>query len=91
MRQIYNKFDNPKLKQHCHVRVDMDLRLDCLTWMKFSKDDSNICRPFMDFSEILIEEKMEFFTDVSKAHHLGLECYFDSHWISKMWAEGFNA
>ena len=64
-RRMYNKFDNPKLKQHHHIRVDAELRLDRLVWVRFLKNDTSICRPFMDFSEVLIAEKLNFFTDAS--------------------------
>ena len=43
-----------KLKQHHHVRLDCEFKLDCEIWLQFLTDEMQqvVCRPMMDlFSE----------------------------------------
>ena len=71
-----HKFVNPDLKQHHHVRADRELKLDCLVWENFLENQEAVCRPFMDFSEHLVVDKIDFFTDVVKSDKLSYGCVF---------------
>lgn len=53
------------VKQHHHIRVDHALKEDLLVWKNFLKNSNSLCRPFMDFSEILKADELDFYTDAS--------------------------
>lgn len=91
-RRIYAKFSNTKLKQHHHVSVDKELRLDCRTWMSFLKLEEAVLRPFMDFGTNLYADELQWFTDASKNTKLGFGCYFQGRYAYEKWnnsEEGF--
>ena len=67
-RRMYCKFSDPKLKQHYHLKIDQELKADCSVWLQFLSDDRSVCRPFVDFSTVLMADKINFFTDASGAH-----------------------
>ena len=64
-----NKIVNTKLKQHHHIRLDMEFKEDCRIWIKFLSENNNkgICRPFVD-----VEDRshtsitLDFYTDTAK-------------------------
>ena len=87
-RRIYNKFSNPKLKQSHHVRVDRELRLDCLVWVHFLQQPEAICRPFIDMTDSVNAKQLNFYTDTAKSDKLGFSGSFDNHWMKGYW-QGF--
>lgn len=68
-RHMYAKYNN--LKQHHHLRVDQELRLDCAMWERFLTNPLNVSRPFQDFSESTISEIRHLTSDASLNHKLG--------------------
>ena len=58
---MYNKFDKPYLKQSHHIKVYDDLKADAQVWIQFLSQDKYLCRPFMDFSTMLIADDIQFF------------------------------
>ena len=85
MRRIYAKYAG--MKQHYHVRVDKELRMDCAVWLDFLQQPLAICRPFVDFQDPA-SEVIPFFTDVAKSDTLGLGYVFNHSWVSQKW-DGF--
>ena len=78
------KFSNSILKQHHHVRVDSELKLDCMLWLKFLEQPKSIYRPFVDFNKNTVTaEILDFYTDAAKSDKLGLGCIFGRHWLSQ--------
>ena len=79
------QFDNPKLKQKHHMKVDGELRADVNLWINFLQDDTMLCRPFVDFSETLHADELDFFfTDAAKSVKLGFGYYFIRRWTHEV-------
>ena len=76
------------LKQHYHVKVDQELRSDCLMWKTFLDQPESVCRPFIDFNTILRADEIDFYTDASGAQELGFGCYFAKQWTNGVWEQG---
>ena len=72
--RFYAKYAGKQLKQHYHVNVNSEMRMDAKMWLHFLNVDqaSVLCHPFMDFSKQLIAKEIDFFTDASGALKLGL-------------------
>ena len=51
------KISNPKLKQHHHIRIDKEMRLDCLVWLKFLTDKKGNANHLLIFSRIHTQRK----------------------------------
>ena len=75
------------MKQHHHVRVDRELKLDCLVWLEFLHQPQVICRPFVDFSDENSMIELAFFTDAVKSDRLGMGGVFNKQWFSQSWDE----
>ena len=84
---MYNKFVNPDLKQHYHIKVDDELKADARMWITFLSQDRSLCCPFMDFSDELAADKMQFYTDAAKSAKLGFGYFFNGSWTSGIWGE----
>ena len=88
-RRFYAKIAKPKLKQHHHVEVDSEMKLDAQVWLRFleTPDNTAICRPFIDFNQVLITDRLKFYTDASGAAHLGFRAFFRGFWTYRRWKE----
>ena len=92
-RRMYSKFTNLKdnkgnpLKQHHHVCLDLEFRLDCEVWLNFLESTQEIARPWIDFSRKILATKLKFFTDASLRHGIG--CVFGTSWSFAKWETGF--
>ena len=82
-----------KLKQHHHVRLDKEFKLDCEIWVKFLSEPqymSAVNRLMIDIlSPALTAQQIFFYSDASAAVHLGFGCIFNTHWFSQQWEKGF--
>ena len=79
------------MKQHYHINVDTKLCADCRILMDFLRDDSSLCRPFIDFLNMLVADEIEFFTDASGSQKLGFGCVFGNEWVADSWNSHFIA
>ena len=86
-RCLYAYTKTDKLKPHHHVKIMSEMRGDLLMWEKFLNHTSVYCRPFMDFSEMLIAEHIQFYTDASG--RIGFSGICGQSWMSQKWPEGF--
>lgn len=86
-RRMYNKFSDPKLKQHYHINVDRELRQDCLVWRTFLSLTARVQRPFVDFTEELTADELNWYTDSSKNNQLGFGCYFSGRYAYGRWED----
>ena len=68
-RRLY--LTNDKLKQHHHVKITSEMRLDLEMWVVFLNHQSIYARPFMDFTKIWTAEEVKFYTDASKVFGTG--------------------
>ena len=96
-RRIYSKFamkemtkDGKLLKPHHHVKIDQELKNDCLVWQTFLECQNSVNRPFLDLNEwTVIDKNLNFFTDASKNSNLGFGCSFGKNWTFGIWEPGF--
>ena len=88
-----SKWANKELKQRYHIKVDAELRNDCAVWKTFLEQPDSLCRPFMDFSEKLIADQMDFYTDAlgSNKPGYGFGCVFGKRWAQQAWGSNFIA
>ena len=75
-RHFYSKIAGMKKPDH-HLSVDKEMKLDCVTWIKFLSDDNALVRPFIDFSSTLVADVINFYSDASK---IGVSRYHNSEW-----------
>lgn len=94
-RRMYAKFSG--MRQYHHIRVDRELKMDCFMWDEFLSDQSNVARPFVDFSEHLTATNITLTTDASLNQSMGFAGYFHhprvndgrGQWFSQSWPAGF--
>ena len=86
-RRLYGAI-KPSLKQHHHIRVTGEMRLDLTLWLQFLKHPSIFARPFMDFDLIRADE-LDFYTDATKNSRLGFGGYYDSEFMYQTWDKSF--
>lgn len=79
-RRLYNKTDN--LKQHYHVRVDGEMKADLTMWSRFLNMSHSVamCRPFVDFSKVVVAEEIQCTSDASS--RIGFGCTY-KHWFTR--------
>ena len=56
-RRLYMYTANDKLKPHHHIRVNAEMRSDLTMWLTFLQHPSVFCRPFLDFSKVLVADE----------------------------------
>ena len=80
-----------QLKQYHHVKVDQELRCDCMIWKMFLTDENNmaLCRPFVDISERTTSKILKFYTDSSASEVKGFGCRFGNRWTRGVWGVEF--
>ena len=106
-RQMYTKFAGvfdlkllnhmsqnqfAKLCAHHHVRLDLEFKNDCHTWILFLENLTAVCRPFVDFSEQLKFKDLGFYTDASKNPLLGFGATFGKESVQytfHQWEAGY--
>ena len=84
-RHLYAYTASDPLLPHHHVRVNSEMRLDLETCIQFLHHPSAFCRPFMDFSAVLMAEEINFYTDATRNFQLGFRGYCGSDWIAQKW------
>ena len=82
-RRLYSKTSG--MKQHHHIRISKEMRMDLEMWDKFLKHQSIFCRPFIDFQEGYNAVKLNFYTDASKNPFLGCGGICGTSWFSQQW------
>ena len=87
-RRMYSLF-NSKLKPHHHIKLPADVKLDLQVWVKFLTHPNVYSRPFIDFSEVLVADVMDFYSDASKNPKLGFGAKYESHYLYAKWNENF--
>ena len=64
-RRLYAYTANDKLKPHHHIRVNSEMRDDLSMWITFLQHPSVYCRPFLDFTNFLVADEVDLYTDAS--------------------------
>lgn len=102
-RRMYAKFKS--MKQHHHVRVDSELKADCLMWTKFLLNTGSVSRPFTDFEMGNTTTVLQLASDATLNPKLGIGGQFlrpmrDNNdgverltmsWFCQRWPAGFIA
>ena len=88
-RRLYGHTAGTKLKQHHHLNINREMRLDLTVWLEFLKHPAAYNRPFMDFSDILTADELNFYTDSSKNPDLGCGGYFNKDYFYIKWSKNF--
>ena len=86
-RRLYSYTTNDKLKPHHHIRINTELRADLTMWLTFLQHPSVFCRPFLDFSQVLVADEIDMYSDASGKLGMGAIC--DKAWMFQMWAPDF--
>ena len=77
------------LKQHHHIHLDKQFKLDCLIWKQFLKNAQalQLCRKFVDWHRTgcVTAEQLTFYTDASKNPNLGMGGIFGDSWFFAQW------
>ena len=81
------------LKAHHHINLDKEFRSDCSIWISFltemDRNPSLYCRPFIDLSEVLTAQELQFHTDASANESLGCGGFFGSKWFFLQWESNY--
>ena len=81
-RRFYSKIAG--LKQHHHLRVEREMKMDASTWVSFLKNNNeSLCRPFIDLATTLQADIIEFFSDASGK--IGLGAIFSQRRMHATW------
>ena len=86
-RRLYVYTANDKLKPHHHIRVNTEMRDDLVMWLTFLQHPSVFCRPFLDFSKILVADEIDMYSDASGKIGMGAIC--GSEWMYHDWPKTF--
>ena len=80
-----------KLKSYHHVLLDREFKKDCKVWLEFLKMENQkvICRPYVDLSETIDAEKLNFFSDASTEEKMGFGCLFQDEFAFSQWEPGY--
>ena len=79
-----------KLKQHHHVNLDKEFKMDCEVWLQFLAGDLHqvVQRPMVDLIRTLnTSENIEFYLDASSK--IGFGAILDNNWLQGDWNKEF--
>ena len=76
------------LKQHHHIRISKEHRLDLMIWREFLKNPDVYYRPFMELG-ILDAIQIDMYSDASRNFTLGFGAYCGPHWCHGQWDATF--
>ena len=63
------------------------MRNDLIMWMTFLQHPSVFCRPFLDFSKVIVADEIDMYNDASGTIGMGAVC--GSAWMYKLWSRKF--
>lgn len=78
-RRLYAAFSHSNLKQHHHVRVTNELKLDLGVWRQFLAQDQKVLRPFVEFDSTAKPKLVWVTSDAAKSPSLGFATCFMMH------------
>ena len=88
LRHLYVSVSSDKLKQHHHVNITEENRLDLLVWRAFLTQPESVSRPFMD-ANVFTALDIDMFSDASRNFKLGFGVYCGSEWTYGQWNREF--
>ena len=69
-RRLYAAI-KPGMKQHHHININGEMRMDLEMWLSFITHPTAYCRSFIDMTEVTEMDELTFFSDASKNQKLG--------------------
>ena len=78
---------SPSMLPHHHVRVNREMKNDLFVWLQFLNNPVVYCRPFIDFTEMLIATDLEWSSGASGA--IGFGGVHKNEWFAGTWAPEF--
>ena len=58
-------------------------------WLEFLQKQDICSRPFIDFIKVLSADKINLYTDASRAAHQGFGCVFGNSWMQGTWEKNY--
>ena len=86
VQRLYYNFSS-QMKSHYHININGEIKQDLLIWQEFLNNPQVYCRPFMDFSEILQADKLNWYTDASGK--IGAGGIWNQRWYQLRWTSEF--
>ena len=82
-----------KWKQHHHIKIDKEFKLDSEVWLQFLLGDLQTvsCRPMVDLTKVDNSVEVGFYSDASASAKLGFGAIFGNRWIKGKWGQQFIA
>ena len=81
-----------KLKQHHHVHIDHEFKLDCKVWIQFLNGELErvVNRPMIGLlKDAETSEDISFYSDASAAEDKGFGAILKNRWICVDWSASF--
>lgn len=60
-RRFYARMSG--LQKFHHIRVNREMKKDCVMWEEFLEMGEAVCRPFLDFETVLHADQIQYYTD----------------------------
>ena len=79
---------NPSLKQHHHIKITQEHKLDLATWKFFLSQPAVFSRGFIK-PEIHTAKMIDMYSDASRNFKLGIGAYCGPEWSYGKWDEEF--
>ena len=79
---IEQQIQGKSLKQHHHVRLNKEFKLDCQVWLKFlTYEDKRLVvnKSMVDSLESVSAKQIFFYSDASAAENLGFGCILNQN------------
>ena len=85
-RRFYTYFSS-SMRPHYHLNVRQEIKQDLRVWARFLNNPSVYCRPFIDYSSILIAQELDWYTDASGV--IGFGGYHRNQYFADTWDREF--
>ena len=85
-RRLYGMI-SPVLAPHHHININREMKEDLKIWIQFLDNPVVYCRPFIDLSETLVADKLDWYTDASGV--IGCGGYHRHRWFQLKWDQDF--
>ena len=91
-RRLYHieeRAKNKNLRQHHHVNLTSEMKMDLETWLIFLRHPSIYSRKFLDINRADAAKEINFYTDASANPELGCGGISDKNWFILQWDDEF--
>lgn len=83
-RRLYAAYAGSSLKQHYHIRVTQEMKLDLGMWKGFLRQEGNVVRPFIDFAMNKNIREIPMTSDAAKSSACGFAACLVDHESRKL-------